>query len=308
MKYLIIVNPISGRGFAEKMIPRIETLLQEHHLDFEIVRTERPWHAAEIAEKASREGSCDVIAVASGDGTVNEAINGLMRARKAGFNHTAISMLPVGTGNDAAYGLGFSQDLEKAVEALARDQRHRVDVGLVCGGDFPDGRYFINGVGIGFDAAVGFTAARIRWARGLLAYLVAALETIFLYYKPPTVELQMNGKTTTLPALMVSIMNGRRLGGGFYTAPEGDDTDGLFDVCIASVARRLRILQLIPYFLKGTQASQPEIRMERTNSITVRAVKGVLPAHADGETLCYEGQELSMELVPGALEFILTAE
>jgi YegS/Rv2252/BmrU family lipid kinase len=307
VKYLIIVNPTSGRGFAGKMIPRIESLLQAQQLDFEIVQTERPWHAAEIAENASRQGY-DVIAVASGDGTANEAINGLMGARKAGFNHTAVSMLPVGTGNDAAYGLGFSQDLEKAVEALARNQRHRVDVGLVCGGDYPDGRYFINGVGIGFDAAVGFTAAKIRWARGLLAYLIAALETIFLYYKPPTVELTMNGKTTTLPALMVSIMNGRRLGGGFYTAPEGDDTDGLFDVCIASVARRMRILQLIPYFLKGTQASQPEIRMERTDRIIVRAVKGVLPAHADGETLCYEGQELSMELVPGALEFIRTAE
>jgi YegS/Rv2252/BmrU family lipid kinase len=307
LKYLILVNPISGRGHAGKMIPHIESLLRSHNLDFELVQTERPWHAAEIAEEASRKG-VDVIAVASGDGTMNEAINGLMRARKAGFNHTAMSMLPVGTGNDAAYGLGFSPDLEKAVDALARGERHCVDVGLVRGGDFPEGRYFINGVGIGFDAAVGFEAVKIRWARGLLAYLIAALETIFLYYKPPLVEMELNGGKITMPALMVSIMNGKRLGGGFYTAPEGDPSDGHLDVCIASVAGRMRILTLIPYFLKGTQTSQPEIRMERTGRINVRAVKGVLPAHCDGETLCYQGQELSVELIPQALEFILNRE
>lgn len=307
MKHLILVNPISGRGFAGKMIPKIEDLLRAHGLDFELIQTERPWHAAEIAEAASRRG-VDVIAVASGDGTMNEAINGLMRARKAGFNHTAMSMLPVGTGNDAAYGLGFSPDLEEAVSALARGKRHRVDVGLVCGGDFPDGRYFINGVGIGFDAAVGFVAVKIRWARGLPAYLIAALETIFLYYKPPIVEMKLDNAELTQPALMVSIMNGKRLGGGFYTAPDGDPSDGKLDVCIASVARRMRILTLLPYFMKGTQATQPEIRMERTGKISVRAVKGVLPAHCDGETLCYEGKELSIELIPQALEFILNKE
>lgn len=303
MKHLILVNPTSGRGFAKKMIPEIESLLRAHNLDFNLIQTERPWHAAKIAEEAARQGY-DVITVASGDGTVNEAINGLMRARRAGFNHTAMSMLPVGTGNDAAFGLGFSPALEASVEALARDSRHRVDVGLVCGGDFPEGRYFINGVGIGFDAAVGFEAVKIRWARGLPAYLIAAIETVFLYYNPPIVEIELDNARLNQSALMVSIMNGRRLGGGFYTAPDGDPADGKLDICIASVKGRMRIFTLLPHFLKGTQAAQPEIRMERTRKICVRAVKGVLPAHCDGETLCYEGKELSVELIPGALEFI----
>ncbi len=307
MKNLILVNPISGRGFAEKAIPKIEALLQSHKLDYELVKTEKPWDAAEIAESASRRG-VDVIAVASGDGTINEAINGLMQARKAGFNHTAMSILPVGTGNDAAYGLGFPPDLEAAVAALARGRRHRVDVGLVRGGDFPEGRYFINGVGVGFDAAVGFVAVKIRWVRGLPAYLIAALETIFLYFKPPVVELKLDHAELTQPALMVSIMNGRRLGGGFYTAPAGDPTDGQLDVCIASVSGRMRILTLLPYFMKGTQATQPEIRMERTGKITVQAIQGILPAHCDGETLCHEGRELTVELIPQALEFILHRE
>ena len=303
MKYLIIVNPTSGRGYAEKMVPHIEDLMRRFNLDFDLVRTERPWHAADIAERAARE-KYDVIVTASGDGTANEALNGLMRARAAGFNHTAMSILPVGTGNDAAYGLGLPIDLEQAVKTLAADQRRKVDIGIVRGGDYPEGRYFVNGVGIGFDAAVGFVAVEVRWARGLLAYLIAVLQTVFLYYKSPTVELEYNGKTITQPALMVSIMNGKRMGGGFYMAPNGNPSDGQLDLCIASEAGRMRIFGLVPYFLKGTQEGQPEIRMERTNRIKVTAVKGVLPAHCDGETLCREGQELSMELIQQALEFV----
>lgn len=304
LKYLIIVNPTSGRGYAEKMAPQIEELMQQHHLDFDLVRTTGPWHAADLAEQAAREKKYDVIVAASGDGTANEAVNGLMRARKAGFNHTAMSILPVGTGNDAAYSLGVPLELADAIQALANDKRRRLDVGHVRGGDYPDGRYFINGVGIGFDAAVGFVAVEIRWARGLLAYLIAVLQTAFLYYKAPTVEINFNGKTLTQPALMVSIMNGIRMGGGFFMAPKGNPTDGMMDLCVASHVGRLRIFGLVPYFLKGTQEGQAEILMEQTDKITVKAVKGVLPAHCDGETLCREGQELSVELIPAALDFI----
>jgi diacylglycerol kinase (ATP) len=286
------------------MIPQIEAHLRAHNLDFDIVQTERRWHAAELAENAARQGY-DVVALASGDGTVNEALNGLMRARQAGFDRTAMSILPVGTGNDAAYGLGQTDNLEHAIDALAAGHRHAVDVGLVCGGDYPEGRYFINGVGVGFDAAVGFVAVEIRWARGLLAYLIAVIQTVFLYYKAPVVQLDYNGHQVIQPSLLVSVMNGKRMGGGFYTAPKGDPSDGQLDLCIASEAGRMRIFGLIPHFLKGSQDGQPEIRMDRTDRITIKAVKGVLPAHCDGETLCREGDQLSIEILPRSMDFII---
>lgn len=306
MKVLVIVNPTSGRGYAKKVIPDIEAGMHEHELDFDLVRTERPWHAAEIAEQGAKDGY-DLIVTASGDGTANEAINGLMRARNAGFNKCAFSILPVGTGNDMAYGLGIRGTLKESIAALAKGDRKRIDIGFVKGGDYPEGRHFANGVGIGFDAAVGFVAVQVRWARGLLAYLIAVIQTIFIYYKSPTVEITYNGTTFTQPALMVSIMNGQRMGGGFYMAPQGDPGDGHFDLCVASEASRLRIFGLIPFFLKGTQASEPEITTGRTDKISVKAIKGVLPAHCDGETLCEKGQQLSMEIIPSALE-IVTSE
>jgi diacylglycerol kinase (ATP) len=306
MKYLVIVNPTSGRGFAEKVIPEIEAGLCKHSLEYKLVRTERPWHAAEIAESAAQDGY-DVVVVASGDGTANEALNGLMRARKQGYTKTALALLPVGTGNDMSYGLGIRGDLDKNIETIVKNQRKKIDIGLVQGGDYPEGRYFANGVGIGFDAAVGFVAVRVPWVRGLLAYMIAVIQTVFIYYKSPTVEISYNEISYTQPSLMISIMNGQRMGGGFYMAPQGDPSDGHFDLCIASEASRLRIFGLVPYFLKGTQASQPEITTGRTDKITIKALKRTLPAHCDGETLCEHGQELSVEIIPAAIEFV-TAE
>ncbi len=303
MKYLIIVNPISGRGYAGKSIPLIEDLMRRHNLDFDLVQTERPWHAADIAERAVRDGYA-VIVTASGDGTANEALNGIMRAKNAGHYDTAMSILPVGTGNDMAYGMGLRGGLEETVQALAKNHRKRIDIGLVKGGDYPEGRYFANGIGIGFDAMVGFEAIKVRWTRGLPAYLIGVIRTVFWYFKAPTVEMKFNGKTIVQPSLMISVMNGQRMGGGFYMAPDGDPGDGRFDLCIASEASRLRIFGLIPYFLKGTQHTQPEVTTGQTDAIRIKAVKGSLPAHADGEMLCVEGQELHVELIPSALEFV----
>ena len=306
MKYLVIVNPISGRGHAEKMIPVIETEMRKHKLDFDLVRTERPWHAAEIAEQAVKAGKYHVIVTASGDGTANETLNGIMRARNAGHNHVALALLPIGTGNDMGYGLGIRGQIEENIATLANNYRKKIDIGLVRGGDYPEGRYFANGVGIGFDAMVGFVAVKIRWARGLLAYLIAVIQTIFFYYKAPKVEISFNDKKISQNSLMISIMNGQRMGGGFYMAPDGNPGDGQFDLCIVSNPSQLRIFGLVPYFLKGTQGTQPEITADKTTTITIKATQGTLPAHCDGETLCEAGKELSVQIVPGAIDFVTT--
>lgn len=302
-RYLLIVNPTSGRGFGGRSIPLIESELKKYNLDYRMVLTERQWHAADLAEQGAREGY-DVVVVASGDGTANEVLNGLMRARLAGFDKTAMGQIAVGTGNDFAYGMGIPGGIEIGCKILADDYRRRMDVGIVKGGDYPDGRYFGNGVGIGFDAATGFVAAKIRWTRGLLLYLIAAIETIFIYYKAPTVRLVYENEDLTQPSLMISIMNGRRMGGGFFFAPFGDPGDGWFDMCIAQSASQLRIFGLIPYFMKGSQATQKEVKMDHCRKVMATAVSGSMPVHCDGETVCYEGKQLEIELLPAQIEFI----
>jgi len=303
-RYKIIVNPISGRGFAEKMIPMIEDKCLEFGLNYELVLTEKPWQAADLAEKAALDGF-DVVVSASGDGTANEVLNGLMRARNKGAMNSAMGIISVGTGNDFSYGMNIPGNFDECMIVLKNDVRKTMDVGLVKGGDYPDGRFFGNGVGIGFDAAVGFEAVKIRWTRGLLAYLIAALRTIFLYFKAPLVEIIYDDNKIQQHSLMTSIMNGQRMGGGFYMAPNGDPTDHMFDLCIAASASKMRIFQLITFFMKGTQATQPEVKTAKAKKVVVKALEGTLPAHCDGETLCFAGSELSVELLPAQLEFVV---
>lgn len=303
MCYFVMVNPICGRGLGVKSIPAIEARLKQAGLDFTLVRTERVWHAAELAEQAVRDGY-NVIVCASGDGTLNEAINGLMKARQAGFNHAAFGMLSIETGNDFASGMGIPTGLEQSMTVLLAGKRKTIDIGFGKGGDFPEGRYFGNGIGIGFDAAVGTAASKVRWTRGLLAYLIGVIATVFLYYNPPKVKIVLDDEEIIQKSLMVSIMNGKRMGGGFQMAPNSRSNDGVFDLCIAETASKARIFCLIPYFLKGTQEGQPEIKMRRTKKVTVTTLEGDFPAHADGEMLCYNGTCLTMELLPAQLEII----
>ena len=301
--YKLIVNPTAGRGAGEQAIPQIESSLSGYGLDFDLVRTEAPWHAADLAQEAVAAGYDGVVA-AGGDGTANEVLNGLMRAKQAGAGACPMGILCVGRGNDFAYGMGIPTDLEAGCQALAQGQRRTMDVGRGVGGLYPGGRYFGNGVGIGFDAVVGFEAVKMTWLHGFPSYLVAVLKTVFLYYQAPLVAIEYGGQKIRQHSLMISIMNGRRMGGGFVMAPEGQPDDGLFDLCIARQVSRARIFGLIPHFLKGTQATQEPIRTGRTRRIVVTAVEGVLPAHADGETLCTDGQRLELELLPRQIEII----
>jgi diacylglycerol kinase (ATP) len=302
-KYKIIVNPTAGRGTGGRAIPEIERLLNAHGLEFDLVCTERPWHAAELAQESAAAGY-DVVVAVGGDGTANEVLNGLMHAKEAGANTAAMGILCVGRGNDFAYGMSIPPDLDRGCGVLAQGHRRTVDVGKVVGGLYPQGRYFGNGVGIGFDAVVGFEAVKMTWLSGFPSYIVAVLKTVFLYFRAPLTKIEYAEQTITQPSLMISIMNGRRMGGGFYMAPEGKPDDGAFDLCIAREVSRARIFSLIPHFLKGTQATQEPIRMLQARRVVVTAVEGVLPAHADGETLCVEGQRLVVELLPGQIEMI----
>ncbi len=304
MKYFVIVNPTSGRGLGEKSIPHIESSLREIGLDFTLVQTERMWHASELAEGAARDGY-DVIVCASGDGTINEAINGMMKARKDGHNKSAFSVLSIGTGNDFAGGTGIPTNLNDSLKSLVANKRRKIDIGLVKGGDYPEGRYFGNGIGVGFDAAVGNEAIKIRWTRGLLAYLIGVIKTVFLYYNPAQVEITLDdSETIKQVSLMISVMNGRRMGGGFQMAPESKPDDGLFDLCIAETASKGRILQMIPHFIKGTQSTLPEIQMKRAKKVSIKSLDRTFPAHADGEFICLSGSALTLELLPSELEII----
>jgi len=295
-KIIFIVNPIAGQGTGKLTLPEIDRLARDNHLYYTIVSTEHPGHAIDLARDAAI-GGLDIVVAVGGDGTSNEVLNGLMQAWKQGFRYSSLGIIGIGRGNDFAYGFGIPPGVLDGFKVIKDGTKHLMDVGYVVGGDYPQGRYFGNGLGIGFDAVVGFEALKLTHLHGFLNYVVAALRTIFLFFDAPTVRIEYDGKQITQPSLMVSIMNGRRMGGGFMMAPEAHPDDGLLDLCVAGQLSRIGILTMIPRFMKGTQAVHPQIKTGRASKIHVVAIDGSLPAHVDGETICTAGRELSIEII-----------
>ncbi len=300
----IVANPTSGRGKGTRMIPIIKRLMNLNQLDFSLEITERPWHAVELTRQAVSQGY-DYVVAAGGDGTINEVLNGLLQAQEAGMGNPALGVLSVGRGNDFAYSMGIPLSLEESIHALAVGKTHPVDVGRLKGGLFPQGRIFGNGVGIGFDAVVGFESVKLAPLSGFVSYLIAALKTIMLYYHAPKIRIELDDETITQPSLMVSIMNGRRMGGGFYMTPESLSNDGYFDLCIAGDVNRFEIFKIMLRFMRGNQKGHPAIQFRRSRHVTVTALNGSLPAHADGEMMALDANCLEMEVLPHTIDLVL---
>lgn len=305
MKYKIIANPTAAKGASIRALPLLERELKRRGLAFDVAITRCPWHAADLAQQAVVTGY-DVVVAAGGDGTVNEVMNGLILARDAGLGEAALGVVPIGRGNDFAFGMGLPLRMRAAADVLADNQRLRIDVGRISGGLYPGGRYFGNGVGIGMDASVNFVAASNKKLTGFVSYTSAVLQTIAFDFSMPTVEITLDDHVTfTQRVLLVSVMNGQRLGGGFYLAPGNRPDDGQLMVTIANQVSRARAVAILPSLLNGSHLRHPEMNARLCRKISLLALEGCLPVHADGEVIGVQMREVTVEVVPEKIELVV---
>ena len=294
----VILNPAAGRGYGAQAEPRVRECLEAQGINFDLVRTSGPWHAAQLAQHAAEDGFATVIG-AGGDGTANEVINGLMAASQNGAT-PRMGIIPAGSGSDFASGIGLPLDLQEACHRIARQDVKTIDLGRVTvPGQEP--RYFGNVVGIGFDGAVLIQTLSMKRLRGLPLYLLAVLKTILVDFQAPRMTIEYDGRRMELPATLVSVANGPREGGGFIVAPNARPDDGLFDLCIARKVSRLTMLRLLPHFLRGTHTDLDPVTMAQATVVTISSPDGLV-AHVDGEVLCTDATEIRCEILPDALE------
>jgi YegS/Rv2252/BmrU family lipid kinase len=302
-KWWIILNPVAGKEKAAKQYPKIDRFLQKQGQPYEIILTKGPGDALGIVRNLPL-GEDDAVVAAGGDGTCNEVVNGLLTRSPAPGEPPVLGVLPVGRGNDFSSTPGISEDIDKALETLIQRKLRPLDAGFVKGGFFPEGRYFINGVGIGFDTQVGFSAAKMKIKSGL-AYALGAILNIVRYEPSPVLRIRYGDKEATMPAAIVSLMNGRRMGGSFFMGPNALLDDGELDICfVRRPPTRLRLLSIVMRYPKGTQAECEGVFTGRAAHFQLTALEGGMAAHCDGETVCYDGKELEVNCVPGALRLI----
>lgn len=296
----VILNPTAGRGAGARLSPQIARWLRSYGLDFELATTAAPGHATTLARDAVARGRKSVIAV-GGDGTANEVLNGLIQAGN-GPDGTALGLLPIGTGNDFAFGAGLSLDLQAACQIVTRGQSRVLDVGRVQA-DGQDIRYFGNGMGIGFDAMANIESRKLKRLRGSLLYLVAVIRTLAFYYDAPRTTIHVDGEDLVQPCLLISVMNGQRMGGSFYITPGSRMDDGLLDLCVASKVSRAKMVRFVPRFMRGTHVTDPDITMSQGRRVTIIS-ESPWAAHMDGEIYGVGARCYEVELLPQRLRLI----
>jgi diacylglycerol kinase (ATP) len=290
MSTLVIANPIAGRGRARAGLPRLERLLAAALGEYDLRLTEAPGHAEELARKAASAGFTQVIAV-GGDGTVGEVLNGL-----AG-TETALGIVPVGTGNDLARGVGIPRAPEAAAAGLARAVRRRIDLGE------EGGRLFGVIVGVGF-AAEAMRQANLRRgpAQGSAAILFSIVQTV-AKLEPVPVRLFLDDREPVeAPMEALFVLNTRTTGGGLMICPEATPDDGLLDICLMGDISRLDFLVTLPKAYQGRHVGHPKVSFYRAKSVRLEADRPLIKMF-DGDL--YGDAPLDALIRPAALDVLV---
>lgn len=296
-KATVILNPRAGKGRGASISQRLRERLKYHGFEFELTPTERPGHATELARNAKS----DLVVAVGGDGTVNEVVNGLAGSEKV------LGVVSCGSGNDLIKTLGISGIPEEAIEQLATRQARAIDIGtVVCSARVQAGnssaRLFVNGVGIGFDAAVAARTQTFKRLRGTALYLASVFLTLS-GYRAPSFKISADDFALESRCLLIAVGNGTCAGGGFYLTPGAQIDDGLLDVCIVGNLSIAGVLKLMPQVMKGAHSNRKEVTMARTRSLLVEADAGFF-VHADGEIVGRGSNVAEIGIRPGLIQVI----
>lgn len=279
----VIVNPAAGAGRTARLWPQIMALFRGHGLRFEHELTEAPGHAIELARAAARNGY-DMVVSVGGDGTINEIVNGLYASGT--MQDARLGIVSTGTGSDYIRTIGLPRRFEQACRCFLRPKKLTVDLGVVeysRNGQTVE-RLFVNFAGMGFDAEiVRRTTQQFKVLGSLPSYLVGALVTL-LAYRNKDINLAVDGETEDRRVCTVVMNNGRYGGGGMFTAPDADITDGLFDVMIIDDISKPDLLYSLPRIYKGTHLTHPRVTMKRAREVEISSVQP-MQLQADGELL-----------------------
>lgn len=214
----IIVNPAARNLPRRSRLAEADRWLRESGWRVRWLETAGPGDATGLAAQAAK-ARHPLVFVCGGDGTLNEAANGL-----AG-SETALAVIPAGTANVWAREIRVPRRPLEAVRLAVEGERRRMDLGR-CGG-----RYFLLMAGYGLDGAVaGRVHLRLKERLGATAYALAAVREALRYRSTPVI-LSLDGEERRLDLLMLVAGNTRNYAGLVEVTPEAKADDGLLDVC-----------------------------------------------------------------------------
>ncbi len=296
MPYRLIYNPVAGGGRARRVLDALMPELARRS-DLEVVATRERGHATELAHQVRDRADMVVISL-GGDGTHHEVVNGLLPGGQA-----ALSVIPAGSGNDFAAGIGIPAAPDEALAISFAGVRTPIDVGQV------GSEYFLTVVGAGFDAEVAGLINRQAHGRGgsgKLMYLRGILSTLFTYRCHSLVlDVEQAGHTAReRPTLLLAAGNVARYGGGIRICPGADPHDGVLQVVWIGGTGKFGTLKLLTQAYSGRHVANPLVESLQTAAFRLTGPPQLF-VHADGEIVGH--LPISVRAWPDALLLMLPA-
>lgn len=294
MQITLVVNPSAGKGRAQEVLPQVAGTLRDAGHDLEILLSRDFDEARAMTQRVASAGGDGsvrrVLAVMGGDGMMHLGVNACAQRRDI-----TLGLIPAGTGNDLARGLGIDpHDPAAATRVVAAGNVHQVDLARVAD------RYIGTVVASGFDALVNSRANQMPWPKGNLRYLLATMAELRVF-SPLAYRLVIDGQARELRAMLVAVGNFGSYGGGMRICPDADARDGLLDLTIIHPVRRGTLLRLLPAIYSGRFVRHPCVERRHAREVVVDGPG--LVGFGDGEQI--GAAPLTVTSVPAALSVLV---
>jgi len=286
-RVVVAINPAASFGRGREVGPAVVTTLRG--LGHDVTSLTEPDFAQLLdAVRAALRDKPDALVVVGGDGMVHLGVTALEGTR------IPLGIVPSGTGNDMARGLGIPiGDTEAALTALAAALQRPsrvIDAGAIS---FAGGvARFACILSAGFDALVNERANRMRRPRGRSRYTIALLVEL-ARLRALEYRVTIDGVEHVEKALLVAVANNLSFGGGMKVAPGASLDDGLFDVVLVRPLGRLAFLRIYPRVFAGTHVTDTRVIVHRARSVRIDA-PGIV-AYADGERIAPLPLDIDMQ-------------
>lgn len=278
---LLVINPAAGKSSYEKRLNYLEENLVKAELSFRKFFTEQD-DSGKLNSIVKKDSLINEVFVLGGDGTLNYVVNEIQ-----GFK-MPISIVSNGTGNDSVKSLHGVLNYKKQVEIALHGNIKSFDLGK-C-----NERYFVNGVGIGFDGEVVKEMVEHGNKKGRhIDYLLTVLR-IVAGFKEKELQFKLDGRSFYKKVLLMTISNGTTFGGGFIINPLAKTNDGLLDICIFNEIKPLLRFWHLPKLKTGSHGKIRETEFHVASEIAIEA-SDELVAHLDGEFIGHPPFKISIE-------------
>jgi YegS/Rv2252/BmrU family lipid kinase len=304
MTAFVVINPRSGNGRTGREWKSIERALGAVYPAMSVGFTRKQGEAAALVRYALREGHQEIVAV-GGDGTINEAVNGMFDASGTTPPDSVFAFITSGTGGDFRKTFGIEAGTQAAIERLKHASARAVDAGRVScltrSGE-PTSRYFINIASFGLSGLIVDSVNRARFAKLFGGSFAFAFHSALgmLRYKNRAVRIMVDGVEDEIASISnVAIANGQYFGGGMKVAPGAIVDDGLFDVVIMGGAPKGQSLAEMKLIYTGEHIRKPHVRVLRGQHVVVAPV-----AETRGQAVLIETDGEAAGRLPATFEIL----